>query len=247
MNIKILQWNVWFKENPDNIAKTIIELNPDVVCGQEFIQNNLDDKKIDTAKYVAEKIKYHYFYKEASTWDVRPDIQSQGNAIFSKFPITDKYFKYVQDSIHNPSNASEEGRIYVEIGIQISDKKLTIGTTHLSYTPRFEITESRKREVDNLINIISNKKSNYIFTGDLNSAPDSYTIEEISKYLKSAGPDINEKTWTTKIHDKKDFYENKLNWRLDYIFTTPDIKVKSAKIINTPYSDHLPILTEIEI
>jgi endonuclease/exonuclease/phosphatase family metal-dependent hydrolase len=34
---------------------------------------------------------------------------------------------------------------------------------------------------------------------------------------------------------------------LDYIFASKDIKVASSEIVNTDYSDHLPILVELEI
>lgn len=245
MNLKILQWNVWFEENPDNIVKEIQRINPDVICAQEFIQyfpNN-----IDTAKYLAQKLNYHYFFKEAVTWDNRPDKNTQGNAIFSKSPLINQKYIYVQDFQHNPPDSSHEDRLYMEAGINLNNKLLQFGTTHLSFTPYLEITDLRKKETDKLVEILSKKKNNFIFTGDLNAAPDSYVVEKISTYLKNAGPDFNEKSWTTKPFNKRGFVENDLSWRLDYIFATEDIKINSAQIINTIYSDHLPILVIIEV
>src|SRR5207244_425566 len=111
----------------------------------------------------------------------------------------------------------------------------------------FQITEQKKKEVDNLIEGIKNKKQNYIMMGDLNSLPDSYTISELEKYFVHCGPDYKQNTWTTKPFNYQGFKEDKLRWRVDYVFATKDVKVISSEIIQTNYSDHLPILTTISI
>jgi endonuclease/exonuclease/phosphatase (EEP) superfamily protein YafD len=117
----------------------------------------------------------------------------------------------------------------------------------MSYTHQFEITPRKTQETDTLVDIISSHKSSYIFTGDLNAVPGSYTINRIAKYLKNAGPDITQATWTTKPFSYDNFEETELKWRLDYIFATDDIKVTSTEILNTNYSDHLPILAKFEL
>ncbi len=235
-----MQWNVWFKEDPNNLVELIKEVKPDILCGQEFFQNFTQG--IDTARYIAEKTGMHYYYQIAETWTDREEIDTQGNAIFSKYPILNPTFKYIRQPTGNPKNASEEGRVYLEISIQQNNELITIGTTHLSYSPLFEITENRKKEVNNLVDILRTKKTNYFFTADLNSTPDSYTISEISKHLKNAGPDFSEKTWTTKPFEKQGFKTNALDWRLDYIFNTPDMDIKTAEVLQTSYSDHLPLV-----
>jgi len=68
----------------------------------------------------------------------------------------------------------------------------------------------------------------------------------LSKHLLHVGPDFKQNTWPTKPFDYHGFKENDLSWRLDYIFATKDVRVKKVEIINTQYSDHLPILLEVE-
>jgi len=96
---------------------------------------------------------------------------------------------------------------------------------------------------------LKKKKQSFIFTGDLNAAPDSFLINSINNLnnLKHLGPDFSEKTWTTKPFDKDGFAENELNWRLDYIFGTKNIVVEEIKIIETDVSDHLPIFARLVI
>lgn len=245
--IKLLQWNIWYKEKIENVLKILKEIDADILCLQELSNDSIFNKNIDTAKYLQENLQMNMFYKDSNTWATY-NKKSQGNAILTRYQIIKSDFKYLQEPNHDIKDASREGRIYLEAAIKINDKELTIATTHLSYTSRLEMTDAKKKEVDNLVNILKTKKNNYIFTGDLNSLPESYTIKEISKYLKNAGPDFNVKSWTTKNHeDKWGFKTDKLDWRIDYIFCTKDMQIKSAEILNVPYSDHLPILIEFNI
>jgi len=249
MQISLLQWNVWYKEDPDKIIQLIKELNPDVICAQEFIQHSKLQPPLDTAKYIADKLSYKYFFQVSESWTNRPEKETQGNAIFSKLPIVNKRFEYIQPPKTNPVNAAEEGRVYVELTVEKEGKRIIFSTTHLSYTPFFEMTEQRKNEANNLLEILKKKKQSFIFTGDLNAAPDSFLINSINNlnYLKHLGPDFSEKTWTTKPFDKDGFAENELNWRLDYIFGTKNIVVEEIKIIETDVSDHLPIFARLVI
>lgn len=171
------------------------------------------------------------------------DGRIQENGIFSNYELLSNNKIYVQ----NPSDSedySKEGRIYSEANIKINQKELTIGTTHLSYTHKFKETELKNKEIEKLIEILKDKKQNYIFCGDLNTTKTSNYIKQIEKYLINCD---TENTWTTKPFSYNGFKEDKLNWKLDYVFVTKDINVKKVEVIDTEYSDHLPIFTEIEI
>ena len=65
----------------------------------------------------------------------------------------------------------------------------------------------------------------------------------ISKYYKNHD---TENTWTTKPFSYNGFEATKLDYKLDYVFTSDDITVKDIRVIKTEYSDHLPILCEID-
>ena len=119
----------------------------------------------------------------------------------------------------------------------------------MPYSYKFRNTKIRKDEADKLCEVLNKKDTYYIFTGDLNSTPSSYTVNNIltKTKLKNAGPGFNQKTWTTKPFNYHGFFENKLNWRIDYVFASNDVKVISSEIVKTKFSDHLPILTTIEV
>lgn len=245
MIVTLLQWNLWYKEDPHLIVQEIKKLNPDIICAQELIIHT--GKEINTPEKIASCLKYDYVYQKAESWDNREEKESQGNAIFYRLPLIKTSFTYIQDPKHNPPSASYEGRVYLKARFKVNKKFIDIATVHLSYSPCFKINPRRRKEADNLINIIKKKSKSFVFTGDLNATPSSYVIKKICQYLKNAGPDFQEKTWTTRPFDYHGFQEDKLNWRLDYVFTSPDVQVIKAEIIKTTLSDHLPILIRFRI
>ena len=247
MIVKILQWNIWYEEDPRNVAGLIKRINPDIACLQEvttgFHQN------IDVIQTICDVMSgADVNYKQAQSWKTKSGVnRGQGNAIFSKYPIKKSFFNYLQSELFNTTHFDKEGRIYIEITVFIEGKELTIGTTHLSYIHRFIDTKAKNKQIDKLEERINQKHNNYVLLGDFNSPPDSLVIERIRNYLINCGPNFKHKTWTTKPFIEGDFIENKLNWRLDYAFSTKDVNVINTEIIQTEFSDHLPLLVTIEV
>jgi endonuclease/exonuclease/phosphatase family metal-dependent hydrolase len=154
---------------------------------------------------------------------------------------------YLTAKKHNPLNATVEGRVYLENKYEINGKIITIATTHLGYSHKFRATKTRLVENQNLCAILRKKIDNYIFCADLNSTKNGLIRKNISKYIKNCGPELNRPTWTTKPFDYHGFKEDQLKYRIDYVFSTNDMNISKSTIINTEFSDHLPILVEFEI
>lgn len=239
MRIRLLQWNTWFKEDVENKLQLLKEVNADIYCLQELNINN-DNNEFE---YIKENL---HLNGTLGTTDT--DHGGQGNAILAKFPIDSSETHFTKEPIEPRTHFSDEGRNYVEAQIQLSDNTiLNIGTTHMSYTDAFKESKLREDESDKLLDLIGENRARYIFSGDLNTPENSKLIKELEKSLVNAGPDYVEKTWTTKDFDYNGFTANSLEWRLDFVFRTRDIKVVSAKVVKTDFSDHLPILIELEI
>lgn len=249
MKLKVLQWNIWRKEDPRKIVNEVSRINPDIFCVQELYQNT--NTGTDTASEIFNLLhrKYNFFYKEAATWDNRPDVTSQGNAIFTKFPIRKSNFTFIRAFTHNPKKATKEGRVYIEVEIKIGSGIVTVGTVHLPYSYKLRNTKVRKDEADRLCSVLKNKTKNFVFCGDLNSTPRSYTVLDILKNtdLAHAGPDFDFKTWPTKPFNYHGFKVDNLTYRVDYVFVSKDVATVNSEIVKTEFSDHLPILTEIEV
>lgn len=243
MKLTILQWNIWYKEDIRNIAAFLREHRADVICLQELTRNLSSQSEADAPQFIANELGYNYHFEESVLDD---EEFTQINGIFSRYPITTKRSHWVNEPT-GTGHYDDEYRSYVEVDLNLGNSSVTIGTTHLTYTNAFVSTPRKEQETAKLVDILKTKKEKFIITGDFNAGPDSPTVQSVGSVLKNIGPDFNHKTWTTKPFSYDGFEEAELNWRLDYIFATKDVKTISAEVLKTEYSDHLPILAEVEV
>ncbi|MFO0971381.1 MAG: endonuclease/exonuclease/phosphatase family protein [Candidatus Saccharimonadales bacterium] len=246
MSISILQWNIWYKEDIRNIANEIKRLNPDIVCLQELTVNHPDQEIKNTIEHIASTLGYEHYAPLIPLRELEGQELSLANGIFSRFPIGNKRRVWVNEP-KGDGGYDDEYREYVEVTLRVEERELVVGTAHMSYTHRFEVTDPKKAETDKLVAELKKPTLPFIFTGDLNATPGSYTIQSIEKVLKNAGPANDEKTWTIKPFSYQGFEEDRLNWRLDYAFVNDKVEVASARVVDTEYSDHLPLLIEFEV
>lgn len=246
MKISILQWNIWCDEDVRNNLKFLKDNRTDVICLQELTINYPKQYVKNSPEYIANGLVYNGHWQELPIESVSGGKLMLANGIFSKFPITNKKVYWTS----NPKNSggySNEKRVYVQAELELGKQKLKIGTTHMSYTHKFEPNEQKKNETDKLIKYIASNKSKFIICGDMNASPGSYTVKKLESIFKNIGPNYSKKTWTTKPFSYNGFVENDLNWRLDHLFATEDIKLIKSSVLKTDLSDHLPILSEVEI
>lgn len=236
MNITVLQWNIWYKEDIRNIAEFLGEHRADVICLQELTIQDIPEVG-HTPNFIAKQLGYHHFYKEI---DLGKDKIKIANGIFSKYPIVAANWQWINEAT-GTGHYDDENRAYIEVTLDVNGEEFTVATTHMSYTNAFISTSRKQQETQRLIEILKNKHRNFVFTGDLNAAPGSPTIQAVSSVLQNVGPDLSQNTWTTKPFSYDGFEETKLNWRLDYVFATSNIKTTNVEVLNTEYSDHLPV------
>lgn len=239
MTLKILQWNAWIFEKKENVLNVVKELDPDIVCLQELTIDSTFQGNDNVIEYLAEELGYNQFHKQIKNLAPSDGVGDLANGILTKWPITSTSWQWLQQPQNGGLNYDDQYRAYVEAVIKVSEHELTVGTVHISYTHKFQDTPQRKQEVDNLIEIARNKSSSYVLTGDFNSLPNSYLVSNLQKYLVHAGPEFSNKTWTTKPFSYNGFEETDLNWRLDYVFTTRDVRcyhlVQFKQITQTTY------------
>jgi len=248
MNLTILQWNIWVKEKPENVFRLLKRVNPDIICLQELTQNYYRTNFIDTPKYLSEKLGYNYSFATAQKWPRETGDKIQGNGIFSRYPIINSKKHWVTPlDKNNFYDYTNEGRVVLSANIKIKDKIITVITTHLSYSDHLHETPSRIKEEDKFFKLLKNLRTDTIITGDFNLEEKSRFIDLMEHRYQHVGPDYRYKTWTTKLFDHNGFNGDRLKWRIDYIFATRDIKVIRSQTVKTVFSDHLPVLAEVDI
>lgn len=243
--LRIMNWNILYTENPENIYSLVKKINPDIFCCQE-INETLKTRNGQDLLTLLSTIFPYSFAKSAVIIGSRNEKLDLGNGVFSKFEIKSSRELVLREGENKLTESKEEKRIYVEADLEVNGEIISVGTTHLTFNPYFKDTADKATQIDKIIAAVKSKKK-YVITGDLNSAPDSKTIGKLEKFLVSAGPPHDQPTFTTIPFSLLGFEVKDLEWRIDYVFATPDIKVLSSRIIKTNFSDHLPIVAGIEV
>jgi len=246
MKINVGSWNIWIFGPRDfkGIAEVIRENKIDILGIQEA-GIYFDKGKENMAKKIAEELNYSFVVYTAK--DSRPNNPwLVCNAILSRFPIIESNFHLL-----NPSNVKYDGTyqteprnlVYSKIGLD-ENKTLNFLTTHLKFSIKFETTDLRLAQVENVLSVIKKLSNPIVLTGDFNSTPQNEEIKKIEKFLTRVGGD--EPTWTVYPFSKDGWKVNDLKYRLDNIFVSKDLAYQNFKIINSKISDHLPIKVTID-
>ncbi len=228
MQLKILSWNIWYDGYFAEISKFLGESKADIIGLQEVVP---DDKTRDVISYLA-KLGYQHVFAPVSK--IKNDGRIMGNAIFSKYKILGNETLILSEI---------DSRNAVRADIKVGEITLYVFSTHLLHTHQ-RPSEIQKLQAKNLIKALPSE--HIIVMGDFNATPESEVIQEMQKVLVSAGP-TSTPTWSVYPEGCSVCKPSAIDIRLDYIFTSKDLKTHSFKVENSKGSDHLPISVMVEI
>ncbi|MCR4178732.1 sphingomyelin phosphodiesterase [Providencia vermicola] len=204
------------------------------------------------------------------TWDIIQQVNS-GIAIASRYPIIYREYHLFDDSGCGADRFSAKGGVRAVIDFKGS--KVNVIGTHMQSDDHYCImttpSDHRKTQLNQLINwansIASEENLAVVLGGDLNI---NYTQREYIQALDIIGwgePEYVSSTpsWDVTSNDiiKAAHPDEKESWHLDYIFAknvasikeqTRQVKMKTAYYYNNnnayyDYSDHYPVVAEIEL
>lgn len=231
MQLKILSWNIWCDGHFDEIAQFLKSFDADIIGLQEVLPHSKQIPVID----LLVSLGYGHIYVPVLTAHLlNGGSEEMGNAIFSRYPI-------INSKTHILSE--EKKRIAIQADIKLSGNILHVFSTHLVHTHQ-EPSEIQELQVDNLIKILPEDKT--IVMGDFNATYDSNAVKKMTEVLKDTDSSKSP-TWSVYPEGCMVCKPKKIDTRLDYIFTSRDIKTTSPKVENSRGSDHLPISVLVEI
>src|SRR4030042_4344949 len=205
MKIKGLSWNIWVDGYFDQITDFIDKAGANIIGLQEVKDNGSGENII---KHLNNLGYHHVFAPAEYTWDNRTYFF--GPAVFSRYPIkSSEAF-----DLHR-----EDSRAAIKADIKINGRLLHIFSIHLIHTHQ-QPSEIQEKEVENLIKVLPPEHA--VVMGDFNATPDSNPIQKMKSVITDADPKSNP-TWSVYPEGCKDCRPNKVNIKLDYIFTTPDL------------------------
>ncbi|PIV07801.1 hypothetical protein COS53_00480 [Candidatus Shapirobacteria bacterium CG03_land_8_20_14_0_80_35_14] len=229
--MRVLFLNVWRGELGEETKKYIVDesRNTDVFCLQEYhgdFRHKCDGKlnkfqSVFSEKHLCDKKKFAL----ANYLDNNLEIVCSGSIIGEKIGLG----------------------LGIYTKIKVNNETITIGNIHGIPKPGHKLdTKERIYQSKGIIKFFNKINGRKIIGGDFNVLPNTESVEMfekngyvdlIKKYkIKTTR---NELAWKPYPNNKKLFS--------DYVFVSPEVKVKSFKVPNIKVSDHLPMILEIEI
>ena len=230
MKIKIMTFNVCHFKNINTnrieyvkIIKFIKDKNIDIVGFNEVYGNKYDKKiMVSQIEYIAKMLGYYYYFSPST----KIKGVKYGNGIISKYPINMAHI------IKIPMPKIRSGTAYYEkrsiLKANINKLNLNIYITHLGLNE-----DEQKLGINTILNSIN--INNSILMGDFNIENNNVLIKSFNKNMKSI------------LNNSFTFPSLKPTKKLDYIFVSKNIKIIHSYIPNFIISDHLPIISTIEI
>ncbi|MFA5936595.1 MAG: endonuclease/exonuclease/phosphatase family protein [Candidatus Paceibacterota bacterium] len=240
MKLKILSWNIWCGTYLNEIIEFLRTTNADIIALQEVVEDN----RGNISEIIAKKLDYKYVYTTDTDMPLKylPGYKEDdertikmGNAILSKYEI-------ISSKEHQLVGNKE--RTVIEANIKIEDNILNVFSVHLRHTHQKQ-SELQDLQAENLLKFLPTK--NTVVMGDFNALPESSVIKKVNELLQNTEVGLAIPTWSVYKEGCTECLIDKVIHKLDYIFTTKDLRANSFKVYNSKASDHLPISVIIEI
>jgi endonuclease/exonuclease/phosphatase family metal-dependent hydrolase len=225
------------------VKNTILKIKPDIIAMQEVLLSD----GVDYSRVIADQIGY-YHVSSIPYQNIR-----NGDKWVLSFLSKYRFTKVDQKQL-------DKYRRVLKVYIKFNDRTICLATTHLSpmvwsdnlYTSNVKRSEMRIRELNQLLDFITEQDIPVFILGDFNVRPGSDIHDSMnSRNYSDVGyrPVVGNK-YTFKIADnvvKKlkaklpDFIVPE-EVTLDYIFMKGNIKAVSVDVLKINTSDHYPLI-----
>jgi endonuclease/exonuclease/phosphatase family metal-dependent hydrolase len=233
MEVKILSWNIWIEGRFSEVCDFLKSSDADIIGLQE-VESHKSDRDIIV---FLEGLGYKHAFAPIEKMIERQGKVTRWNdgpAIFSKYDIL-KSETFVL--------SEQDPRGAVRADIQVGNSVLHVFSTHLLHTHQ-QPSATQELQAENLIKLLTAERT--ILMGDFNATPESAIIQKAETVLINTDPS-NTPTWSVYPEGCLVCKPQAIDTRLDYIFTTPDLKTSSFKVEGSKASDHLPISVIVEV
>ncbi len=221
----------------ERIADLITEHRIDIAGLQEIDQGVERTDRVDTMKKLSEMTGMYAAFGRAIYFQGG----EYGNGLLTRFPIIEKH--------NHPYTFEQTGehRALLYALLEYGQDTILMMNTHLDHRPD---DAEQMQSVEEILSIASEYAGTPKFIlGDINDRPDSRVVAKINE----AYVDVWDVAGTGRGYT---FHTENLDRRIDYIFY-PDytgddaaalyLKPVNAYTIQTPASDHIPVVAEFEV
>lgn len=126
--------------------------------------------------------------------------------------------------------------------IRARNEQYTIGNVHGLWLPGAKSdTPKRIEQPQVLDNFIKKQPGKKILCGDFNLKPDTKSIAILERHMRDLIKEYKISTTRSKYYKDMEKYKDYIS---DYIFVSPEVRVKNFKVLQDEISDHLPLMLE---
>ena len=212
----------------DCFVEAIQACNADIIGLQEMRGQGEHPDYAAQVQILAERLGYHYYFAKAIDFN---GVNPYGNGLLSRYPIFSAKTVLIPDPEVKVYSGYYETRCILKAKIDVPGG-LNIIATHFGLNP--------DEQVSAVQTIIANlPEERGVLMGDFNLRPNDRILKPIQNRLFDTAALFTE--------EKLSFPSDNPNRKIDYIFTTSDLKVTAADIPALVVSDHRPHTAVIEV
>lgn len=230
----------------DSVFAFILDQDPDIICLQEFHTDDVDQVRSLIRKRMGDYNEEYYLFPKGNG--------AFGNLTLSRLPVKDKgVIKFEESSnLALYTDYSHNGRDFRVYNCHFESYNISLSGIIRAFTSKDgggfaeagnkmkkSITR-RPKQVDKVFSDIENCPLDSFVCGDFNDNPMSYTYYRMTRGRSDAFIEAGRGFGATYAP----------LWpllRIDYILYPEHYKVVSHEIPRVGYSDHYPVITEIEL
>lgn len=217
--------------NLEQIAKVIEALDPGIVVLQEVDQGVAMTAYVDEARWLGLRLNMQCIHA--------PMLEQmwQGDIILTRYPVL--------QSSYLPLLSPVETDVLLKAVLSIGGVRLTVYAVHFTAVS----SEGRAIQLQTALREVKSASYPIIWAGDFNM--DAYTRDPLDRAslekIKSMFIDSFEACPPGSRYGNLTCPSWSPAERIDYIFTSPDIRVLRYQSIYTLASDHLPVYAELQL
>lgn len=217
--------NVDGQVDPETTARVIEAQDPDVVVLQEVARGWPIFGSIDAAEWLSRRLEMPFLYVPAAD-------EQFGNAVLSRLPIL------ATTSGELPFGDGPQHRSYLSVLVDAGGgQELLVIGTHLQDAPG----TTREQQIRSLLEAWDGREP-AVIAGDMNMQPDEDDVQLfLDAGLVSVQDQIGDPCEPTAYEPKPE----KPCDRPDWIFATPELELSAFEIVESPASDHLPLVVTV--
>ncbi len=220
--------------NLARIAATV-EVTGAEVVGLQEVDRHWSERSnfVDQATWLAERLGMHVAF--GVNLDLDPPAPGAprrqfGTAILS----VDRIRAWTNTLLPRPLGGEQRGLL--EVQIKVRGIPVRVFNTHLQHDSQVE----RLAQVERIRQVLATAQESVVLLGDLNATPDTPEIAGLTGLLVDA--------WVTAgVGDGFTFDAATPHARIDYVMSSGNVVARTAGVVTTDASDHLPVVADLAL